>query len=98
MLFFSQKARKIFFTALLVFTCFASRAQFEKEFVWSKEGNSYFKLSANEIVRVSLPDNKETVVLSNEEIIPANHARSLPIRNFYFSNDNYKILILYQYK
>ncbi|MBS1598590.1 MAG: S9 family peptidase [Bacteroidetes bacterium] len=82
-----------FFAVLLLFVSMVSRAQFEKEFTWSNDGNSYYKLIANEIVQFSLPDNKPTVLVTNENMIPKGHTRPLRVRQFYFSNDNHKILI-----
>jgi len=93
MLFSIRKISKGFFTILFVFTCLGSWAQFDKEFIWNKDGNSYFKLKYNEIIQIALPDNKETVLVSKEEMIPQGQATPLLIHDFSFSSDNHKILI-----
>ncbi|GGB25845.1 peptidase S9 [Puia dinghuensis] len=60
---------------------------------WSKEGNSFYKVSSGAIVRVDLPDNRETVLVSGEMLIPFGHGRPLVVRDFSFSADGKKVLI-----
>src|ERR1700722_10287193 len=37
---------------------------------WSKDGNSYYEVKSGGIVRVSIPDDRETVVVSQEMLRP----------------------------
>jgi dipeptidyl-peptidase-4 len=60
---------------------------------WSKDGNSYFEVKTGGIVQVSVPDDKETVVVSRELLAPAGKREPLAIRGFAFSEDGKKILI-----
>lgn len=60
---------------------------------WTKEGNAYYSVKSGEIIRVDLPDNKETVLVTREQLIPGGHGKPLNIRNFSFSDDGNKVLI-----
>jgi dipeptidyl-peptidase-4 len=60
---------------------------------WSADGNSYFEAKALGIVRVSIPDDRETIVVSKELLIPSGQPNALSIRNFAFSADGKKLLI-----
>jgi dipeptidyl-peptidase-4 len=60
---------------------------------WSKDGNSYFEAKGGNIVQVTIPDDRETVVVAQERLKPAGKRQALPIRNFAFSDDRKKVLI-----
>jgi dipeptidyl-peptidase 4 len=60
---------------------------------WNKEGNAFYKAEHGGIVRVDLPDNKETVVVAKESLIPSGQTSALGVRNFSFSEDGKKVLI-----
>jgi len=60
---------------------------------WNKEGNSYYKVKEGGIVRVDLPDSRETAVISADALRPVGHGRPLNIRDFSFSADGRKLLI-----
>ncbi len=60
---------------------------------WSKEGNSYFEAKGGNIVQVTIPEDKETVIVAQERLKPAGRSQALPIRNFEFSDDRRKVLI-----
>lgn len=59
---------------------------------WTKDGNGYYKIEQNEIVRYSLPDNKKEVVISTKMLTPPN-GQTLNVRNFILSKDQSKVLI-----
>ena len=63
------------------------------ELKWAKEGNAYYLVKSGEVVRVDLPDSKETVLVSRDQLIPGGQGKPLAIRNFSFSEDGKKILI-----
>jgi len=77
----------LFVLIILVFSskCFA---QFGREIIWNKDGNSYYKLQNNGIVQVSLPDNKVTTILPGSKLMPP-----LSVSNFSFSSNDHEILI-----
>ena len=60
---------------------------------WSKDGNSFYKTGVGEIIQVSLPDKKETVIVSKDQLTPAGTYKPLNIKNFAFSEDGKKLLI-----
>ncbi|HTR27742.1 MAG TPA: S9 family peptidase [Puia sp.] len=60
---------------------------------WANDGNSYFAAKGGNIVQVTIPDDRETVVVTQERLKPAGKAQALAIRNFAFSADRKKLLI-----
>src|SRR5882757_1757606 len=80
---------------ILLFVCCreANAQPGSAELKWTKEGNSYYMAKSGEIVRVDLPDNKETILVSREQLTPGGSSRPLAIRNFSFSEDGKKLLI-----
>ena len=60
---------------------------------WTPDGNAFYLVKDGGIVRVDLPDNKETVVVTREELVPAGQGKPLTVRNFSFSDDGKKILL-----
>jgi len=82
-----------FFVVFCLCISLGAHAQFEKQFNWSRDGNSYYKLQGNEIIQVTLPDNKETALVSKQQLVPAGRSSALRIRKFSISGDGQKILI-----
>ena len=60
---------------------------------WSNDGNSYFVAKGGNIVQVTIPDDRETVVVTQERLKPTGKTQALAIRNFAFSADRKKLLI-----
>ena len=60
---------------------------------WSREGNSYYEAKGGNIVQVQLPDDRETVVVTQERLKPPGKTQALEVRNFAFSADGKKLLI-----
>src|ERR1700744_4162694 len=60
---------------------------------WSEDGNSYYETKNGNIVQVTVPDDRETVVVAQERLKPAGMAQPLSIRNFALSADRKKALI-----
>jgi len=60
---------------------------------WTKEGNAFYKISSGSIVRVELPDNRETVIVAADALRPVGQGRPLAVRDFSFSADGKKVLI-----
>jgi dipeptidyl-peptidase 4 len=90
------KKRKIQFYLFVIFllTGFSGiYAQSANRVKWSMDGNSYYLNKADEIIEVSLPDSKETILVSKEKLIPPGQTKPISIRNFSFSQDRQKVLI-----
>jgi len=60
---------------------------------WNKEGTSYYKVKEGSIVRVDLPESRETVVVAADALRPVGHGRPLNVRDFSFSADGRKLLV-----
>ena len=82
-----------YFVLLLFIACGAYAQPGSTLLKWSGDGNSYYKVSQRSIVRVDLPDNRETVVVSSDLLRPPGYGRAMEIRDFSFSADGKKVLI-----
>ena len=60
---------------------------------WATDGNSYYEAKAGNIIQVSIPEDRETVVVARDLLRPAGRVEPLMIRNFTFSDDGKKVLI-----
>jgi dipeptidyl-peptidase-4 len=60
---------------------------------WTDDGNSYYNIENNEIIKYSLPGNVPETIVTNEMLIPAEDSAPLDIAHFSFSKDYKKILI-----
>jgi dipeptidyl-peptidase-4 len=60
---------------------------------WTNDGNSFYKAENGGIIRVDLPDNKENVILSKDQLTPPGGVTPLDVENFSFSADGKKLLI-----
>jgi dipeptidyl-peptidase-4 len=76
--------------ALAVLIVVAASAQ---QIKWAKDGSSYYRTEAGEIVKYSLPQNTKTVVVAKDKLKPEGRPASLNVRNFIFSADEQKVLI-----
>jgi dipeptidyl-peptidase-4 len=78
----------------LLITLFSLTAQSQSgEIRWSNDGNSYYRIEKNELVQYTLPDNKPVVVLSKQQLTPADASKPLQISHYIFSADQQKMLI-----
>ncbi len=78
---------------VFLFVSFALRAQpGSTSLKWSKEGNSFYRVSNGNIVQVDI-SGQETVMVPSEQLRPAGDGRPLAIRDFSFSQDGKKVLI-----
>jgi dipeptidyl-peptidase-4 len=78
---------------MLVFSMTASGQPGAGKLKWTRDGNAYYKVESGGIVRVDLPDNKETVIVSKDLLTPPGQNKALGVRNFAFSGDGKKLLI-----
>jgi dipeptidyl-peptidase-4 len=60
---------------------------------WSDDGNSYYKIENNQVVKYTLPGNKGEVVISKNQLTPADSTSPLQIGFYQFSGDHQKALI-----
>lgn len=59
---------------------------------WGPDGNSFFQLEENQLVRYTLPSQEREIILGEKDLTPAGQ-NALQVRDFTFSRDNKKILI-----
>ena len=78
---------------LLIFSIGVAAQPGSREIKWTKEGNAYYQVKGGEIVQVELPDSKETVLVSRDQLIPGGQAKPLVPRSFEFSEDGKKLLL-----
>jgi len=64
-----------------------------REFKWSSDGKSYYRIEDNQIVQYALPSNDAKVLISKEELTPKGGDRPLDISYFTFSKDEQNILL-----
>ena len=60
---------------------------------WMKDGVSYTRTEAGDIVKYSLPANTKSVIVSRDKLMPSGQTRALSTRSYSFSNDGNKVLI-----
>jgi dipeptidyl-peptidase-4 len=81
-----------FFAFLLMLIHSGSLAQ-QRGLKWAKEGDAYFRVEKNEIVRYTLPENQPEVIIPKKDLIPEGGKDPLGINYFAFSTDEQKLLI-----
>lgn len=89
----SQNTRLKNFIAVIATVIISLPATAQGNIKWSADGSSYYKTENGEIAKYSLPQNNKTVILSKQDITPADKTVSLPVRNFIFFADEKKLLI-----
>jgi dipeptidyl-peptidase 4 len=60
---------------------------------WTKDGNAYLRQEKGEIVQFNLPDMQKTVLVTKAQLTPEGKTAPLSIRNYFFTDDNSKVLI-----
>jgi dipeptidyl-peptidase 4 len=60
---------------------------------WTKDGNAYLRQDKGEIVQFNLPDMDKKVLVSKEQLTPTGKTGPLSIKNYFFTEDNTKVLI-----
>ena len=77
-----------FILCLLVFNVL-----FAQGLKWTKDGKAYLHQDKGEIVQFNLPDMQKTVLVTKEQLTPTGKTAPLSIRNYFFTDDNTKVLI-----
>ncbi|WP_345259266.1 S9 family peptidase [Marivirga lumbricoides] len=79
---------------ILLFICFFSFGFIgEAQVNWTNEGDSYFKLEENQLVRYTLPDHDATTVISKAQLTPKGQPEPIKVAHFTFSEDQEKVLL-----
>ena len=60
---------------------------------WAKDGRSYYKAEAGDIVKYILPQNTREIAVSKDKLKIQGQTANTSIRNFAFSDDEQKLLI-----
>jgi dipeptidyl-peptidase-4 len=79
---------------LFLFICTYSFGQPSNNIKWNKEGDAYYKLDNNNIVKYELPSFSKTIIADSKQLTPLGQSKALSVRNFSFS-PNEKQLLLY---
>ncbi len=74
---------------LLLISTFANAQGFK----WTRDGNGYYETEASEIVKYDLPAMTKTVIISKALLTPKDSSKPLDLRDYFFSNDDKKLLI-----
>jgi len=78
--------------ALLLLISFSAFSQ-SRGFKWSKVGDYYFRTGKNEILQYTLPENESVVIVSKEQLTPAETKDPLKFNYYAFSADEQKVLL-----
>lgn len=60
---------------------------------WSGDGNSYYKIEENNLIKYSLPANQGEIIIPAEKLIPKGDTAPIKISYFKFSDDEQKLLL-----
>ena len=81
---------------LVVIICFITHSVVHSQssaIIWTADGNGYYRNESGDIVLYELPDNRKTVVVSKDKLIPTGETSPVAPRSFSFSDDGNKVLI-----
>ena len=88
------KTLKTFLFIIFSFSTVTVFSQFRaKEIYWTPDGTAYLKISNDGIVKTDVATNNETLVVKNEQLIPAGTSEPLPFGIYSFSTYNQSLLI-----
>lgn len=60
---------------------------------WAKDGSSYYRVEAGEIVKYTLPANTKAVFIAKDKLTPAGQTKPLAINGYSFTDDGKKMLL-----
>lgn len=72
---------------------FVQAQPYVTKYKWSRDGNQYYTIQSGEIVRVSMPDQASTTVLSKADLSTQSIQQQVSPEDFSISEDGGKILI-----
>ena len=68
-------------------------AQPSKGYKWTKDGNAFYEITDNSVVKIQLPAFTKSDVVTAQQLTPKDTSSPLSIENFSFSENGDKILI-----
>ena len=83
-----MKKNLLFLACLFLFNALVAQG-----LKWTKDGNAYLRQEKGEIVQYNLPEMQKTVLVSKAFLTPSGKSTPLSMRNYFFSDDNAKVLI-----
>ncbi|MGE5356040.1 MAG: DPP IV N-terminal domain-containing protein [Deltaproteobacteria bacterium] len=86
------KLRIISIFTVIIFSLYKTFGQIG-DIKWSNEGNSFYTLVKNEIVKNYLPDNSKEIVLNEKQLTPGEGSTPIKISHYVFSSDQKKVLL-----
>ncbi|HXL57067.1 MAG TPA: DPP IV N-terminal domain-containing protein, partial [Chitinophagaceae bacterium] len=85
---------KFVFAFIICFLCcIIVIAQPPKGIHWNKDGKSFYSSESGEIVQYILPSFTKKIIADRNKLTPSPSSMPLKVRNFFFSDDDKKILI-----
>ena len=86
---FINRSFRILFVLILLSTSIV----YSQSIRWTKDGNAYFKIEADELVQYTLPSNSKAVMITKAMLTPSDQTKNLKLRNYSFSTDQSKMLV-----
>lgn len=88
------KNTRLYFALAFTIIVFSTSAQpYKTKYKWTKDGNSYYTIDNKQIVKVTLPDQGKSIILSAAQLTPKDSSKPLSVDDFSLSEDEKKILI-----
>jgi dipeptidyl-peptidase 4 len=84
---------KIFLSLVFVFITVTLFAQPLRGTKWAADGNSYYAIESGEIVQYELPSFNKKTIVTKQQLTIKETGKTLAVSNFFFSNNNQKLLI-----
>ena len=88
-----QHYRYLVFTLLIIFCSLSFSNAQQDGILWSKSGDSFYKIEQNEIVEYNLTTNQKQVLVNKAQLTPSGTDTPLKIDLFSFSDQRDKLLI-----
>src|SRR5690242_14374731 len=88
-----MKFRKGFLLVCFIHLTLIIVAQPSKGYKWTKDGNAFYEITDNSVVKIQLPAFTKSDVVTAQQLTPKDTSSPLSIENFSFSENGDKILI-----
>ena len=89
---FITRLKSIIILLTFVLVSFQSFSQ-SGGLIWSKDGNSYYRIKKEGVVQYPLPANDSEILFSKEQLTPQGSNEPLQVSYFTFSKDEQKVLL-----
>ena len=89
---FITRLKSIIILLTFVLVSFQSFSQ-TGSLIWSKDGNSYYRIQKEGVVQYTLPANDSEILFSKEQLTPQGSNEPLQVSYFTFSKDEQKVLL-----